>query len=116
MPDASAAVLAVTDRAGQRSRRLEAIGDEAQLTVTDAGYSLWQVTGDEIDSHPPADPEPSYIQLIVDQWQRLIERPATAHPPASRDHARALACVEACLLSARTGQPENPRKLLEMHR
>jgi hypothetical protein len=117
MPDGSAAVLAVSDQAGQRLRRLEAIGEAAQLTVADTDYALWQTTGELIDDHREANGEPRYIELIVTQWQRLMQRTRWPRDPiAERDQARALACCEACLLSARTGQPENPRKLIEMHR
>lgn len=117
MPDGAGATLAVTDRAGRAERRLEAIGEQAHLTVTDTDYTLHQIGGALIDHHRSPEGPMSYVALIADQWHRLIDRPKT--PRGKTDaiqQARALACCEASLLSARTGQAESPRKLMEMHR
>lgn len=107
--------LIASDRGGHDARRLEALGDAAHLTVNDASYTLLDLEGEPIDRHE-GDGQPTTVaDLVADQWRRTLERGGagpTAVPPPRR--VSALACCEACLLSARTGQPESPRRVLEM--
>jgi hypothetical protein len=139
MPDGAATVLVVSDTAGQARRQFEVIGDEAQLTLDASSYMLHHPDGRVLDSHEEDDetgngiePLPSgglasggvaargaepYVALIAGQWRHLMDGPRRPMPrQAPYAPARVLACCQACLLSARTGQPENPRKLLEIHR
>jgi len=116
MADGSGAVLAVADAGGGTPRRLEVLGQQAHLTATDNTYQLHHADGREIDSHTSQTPAPEFVTLVADQWRGLMERPSTNQPTADPAEARALACCQASVLSARTGQPEAPAKLLEMRR
>lgn len=116
MTDGSAAVLQVADQGGQTRRSLDVLGETGQLAVSDAGYDLRHADGTPVD-HAERRVTVSHADLIATQWRRLLDRPTPSTPEASPDvDANALACCLACLLSARTAQPENPRKLLQMSR
>ncbi|MFP4144387.1 MAG: hypothetical protein ACLFV3_04520 [Phycisphaeraceae bacterium] len=113
LPDGGAVTVLATDRGATACRRLLVIGENGQLRVSDASYELHHGSGDLLDSatlDAPSDP----ASLVAGHWQRLIDRPA---PPTSRAmDEQVLACCAACLLSARTGQPERPSRLLQMRR
>lgn len=115
-----AAVLRVSDRAGDYERRLHVVGEGGQLRADDWCYALDDPTGrclDESDAelaHPTAQ---DLAQLIAMQWRQQLDPPAPSPvKPPRHDDSHTLACCLACLLSARTGQPESPQKLLGMHR
>lgn len=115
--DGGAVTLQVSSRAGDRQRWLSIIADHAQLRVEDTSYDLRQIDGSPIDHADPAAESPSYAQLVAEQWRRIIDRPRD--PDIALQHERsspALACCLTCLLSARTGQPESPRRVLEINR
>lgn len=117
MPDGSAAVLHAADCAAAARRCLHALGDEGELRVSDGGYSLWHLDGRVLDQHAPG-ATVDYAELVARHWQRLLGRPtppdeASLHADGA---AAALACCLACLLSARTGQPESPWRALQMNR
>ena len=116
LPDGGTAVVVAGDRAAEPRRRLHVAGGEVELHVTDTSYDLRRIGGDVLDRAEPAG-STVYADLIARQWRRLLDRPdlADASIPPHRD-AEALSCCMACLLSARTGQPESPRKLMEMNR
>src|SRR5690606_28997376 len=120
MPDGSSAVLQISDRAADERRYLHVLGQSAELRITDTGYDLRHADGSVVDRSEPAPTGIPFVDLIASQWRPLLSRPDLASPaatgtPPHRD-PDALACCLACLLSARTGQPESPRKLLEMGR
>ena len=80
---------------------------------TDTTYALHRRGGEpEASTDPP--PPGRFADLVAYQWRALMERPAAPTPPGVQ--AQALACVHAALLSARTGQPESPAKLLQLSR
>lgn len=108
----SAAVLA-TDQSAELTRRLTVVGDQAQLTVTTGGYQLTRTTGELMDQLI-AEREPTYLEQLAAQWRRLIDQrtPPPEHRAERERHA--IACCHACLLSARTGEPESPRRVLEL--
>lgn len=114
--DGGAVLLELADTAGQTRRSLSVLGDDAQLTVLDTQYSLARLDGTVIDQSPDAasPTPPTFIDQLAHQWRRLLDRPAPPLP--SPTLADALACAHACLLSARTGQPESPAKLLKISR
>ncbi len=116
MPGASAALLEVTDTAGQTGRVLRVQGDSASLRITDSAYTLHAPNGDLLDEASDSGPA-GFVDMLAAQWRRLLDRPnpagATVHAQSQAD---AMACCLACLLSIRTGQPESPGKLLEMNR
>ena len=107
----AAAVLELSDRVGPHRRSLHVIATEAQWHVDDLGYQLRRPDGHLLDEHRPARPAIGLADLITAQWQGLLGQGALRPAP---DHAAILACCQATRLSAHTGQPESPLKLLEM--
>jgi predicted dehydrogenase len=118
-----AAAVCASDRTGTAARTLHLIADGGSLHVTDLGYQLHDAQGQPLDrAEPPEPPEshkshPSWAHLIAHHWLAILNRPQHPLRPDAplADDDWTLACCMACLLSARTGQPENPGKLLEMH-
>ena len=113
--DGGAAVLSLCDRAGETRRQLEVIGADGHLHVTDGNYRLRHADGSEVDHTDPPQEPLAFADLVADQWQQHLHRPEPLGAASPR-HADALACCLACLLSARTGQPESPHRQLEMGR
>ncbi|MEL7087868.1 MAG: hypothetical protein AAGL98_05405 [Planctomycetota bacterium] len=117
--DGGAVLLEASDRALVPRRELALLNAAADAQIDDASYRLHPAppAGPDNDMPPPetgGDPSarPSYADLVANQWRRWIDRPAPPIPPALI--AQALACIHACLLSARTGQAESPAKLLRL--
>ena len=106
-----AAVLHVADRAAMWRRHMLVIGSDGVLDWSDAAYRLTGPTGAEVDQTPPAHDQTDPIDLIVRQWQRLIDGSVA---PASVDARTILACCQAAALSCRTGQLESPGTFLRM--
>jgi len=115
LADGRGVVVQVSDLAGHTAARLQAVGEHAVLEVTDLGYSLHDLEGALIDKHATDRWEADFTQMVADQWQQAIERPAAAGPDLFSAHAQTLACCLACLLSSRTGEAESPAKLLGLH-
>jgi hypothetical protein len=116
VPGVNAALLEVTDTAGQTGRVLRVHGDGASLRITDSAYTLHDPNGGLLDE--ASDPGPAgFVDMLAAQWRRLLDRRVPAGTPVhAQPQADAMACCLACLLSIRTGQPESPGKLLEMNR
>lgn len=115
LPGVGSAGVLVSDQAAELTRRLTVIGDQTQLVVTTGGYQLTKTDGEVVD-HLDTNREPSYLEQLAAQWRRLIDqRTAPPEHRATREQ-NALACCHACLLSARTGEPESPQRMLEMAR
>ncbi len=118
------AVMQISDCAGYRGRQMNILGDQGHLCVTDLGYQLYDTAGRCLDQHQPAHPNADaavdFDQLIASHWQSMIldavTQPGPTQSPGTTADVHALACCLACLLSARTGHPESPRKLLDLHR
>jgi hypothetical protein len=116
MPGANAALLEITDAAGQTGRVLRVRGDNASLRITDTAYTLRNTAGDMLDETTATGPD-GFVDMLAAQWHRLLDQPANAISAGhAQPQADAMACCLACLLSIRTGQPESPSKLLEMSR
>ena len=112
----AAAVIEASDQVPAESRQLRLVADKGQLLVNDNSYALHDEHGQLLDALEPASPGAEYARLIAQQWQRMLELSQTPLPHHDRAEDRdLLACCRACLLSARTRQPESPRKLLELH-
>jgi hypothetical protein len=114
--DGMSAVLHATDRAAVSRRRLHVLSDAAELLVRDTDYELHDTAGTLIDEHRPKLTRTGLADLIAAQWQRLLERRSDVAAWPDALDADALACCHACLLSARTGAPEDPGKLLRLPR
>ena len=113
LPGVGSAGILVSDQAAELTRRLTVVGEQAQLIITAGGYRLTKSDGEVMDEHQ-AEREPTYLEQVAAQWRRLIDQ-RTAPPEHRAERERnALACCHACLLSARTGQPESPGRVLEL--
>ena len=110
-------VIDASDRAAVLARQVRVVGDDGQFCATDHDYSLYTMSGKLLDGNPSARPSTgSYSDHIAQHWRRLLERPSMGDLKPRNQHEDVLiACCLACLLSARTGQPESPQKLLEAH-
>jgi hypothetical protein len=94
--------------------------------LTDRGESMGQQqSGSALDAADPANAmgdlaKPmSYAALVVDHWRQLLGRPELALDQINQSGAfdrKALACCNATLLSARTGQPESPANMLRLRK
>ncbi len=117
LPDGVTATVRISDRAGPWRRTVHTVADNGYLRVTDHDYALFDDAGNCLDHLDAANKDPfTFDQLLAANWNRLIEQPNDAppdRPPPPASHT--LACCLASLLSARTGQPESPRNLLQIH-
>ncbi len=120
--DRAAATVTASDRSTAFCRRLLAVGETGLLDLDDLTYRLHcdpaaeaAVEADAAAAPPPGPAEPiptSPADLIARQWRWLMAR---RHVRPTADRRAIIACCEAALLSARTGQPESPHKLLRLH-
>jgi len=110
--DSASAVVHASDQAATFTRTLTALGDTAQLALTDAGYTLHQPTGELIDD-TTIDHPPDAVGDIAAQWRDTLRDGAA---PPSEDAVHILACCTAALLSCRTGQQESIERQLQIRR
>lgn len=115
LPGVGSAGVLVSDQAAELTRRLTVVGDQAQLVITAGSYRLTRTNGEVVD-HQDAEREPDYIEQLAAQWRRLIDQRTPPPEHRATREQNALACCLACLLSARTGTPESPGRLLELAR
>lgn len=116
-PAGSSITLLAADHTPALPRTLSVLGDTGQLTISTTGYHLCDAEGHTIDRLDPAQSEPPALDQMADQWRRLIDQrgPSTpADAPGTRRDQQALACTLAALLSAKTGQPESPQRVMQM--
>lgn len=117
-PAGSSITLLAADNSPTLPRTLAVLGDTGQLTLTPTGYHLKNAQGETVDQLEPASANvPPTLDQMADQWRRLIDQrgPATpADAPGTRRDQQALACTLAALLSAKTGQPESPQRVMQM--
>lgn len=107
----SGVTLHLADRAPARQRQATAIGRDGMLLLSDAGYRLFSGDNaplDAADVH--ADAAEGLAGLIAHQWRWL----AAGRQAAPVDRRRVIACCQAILLAARTGQTEYTEKLMRM--
>jgi len=111
------ATVSVSDLAGCHHRRLEVVGDGGHLTLEDRAYRLWDTQGDELDRLADRSAIPvGFDELIAGQWLGLMRGGVGAAETGRIVHdSDVVACCLASLLSARTGEPERPQRLLELH-
>ena len=115
-PDGSSLVMTISDGSGAARRSLTVLGDEAELGVTNTSYHLRYIDGREVDHGEDAGQPDSTADLIVHQWRRVLDGRNNLPEDRVAAEAEALACGLACLLSTRTGQSENPAKLIQINR
>ncbi|MEX2673336.1 MAG: hypothetical protein WD294_14635 [Phycisphaeraceae bacterium] len=109
--DGASASLLASDRAANWQRRLTALGSEAQLELGDIAYRLHERDGKLIDSLEHLDQPLDAVDLLVQQWRRIISGGVI---PRHQDQRTLIACCQAALLSCRTGQLESPNTLLRL--
>jgi hypothetical protein len=107
--------LTAGDRLGCELSHARFVAAEAMFAVDRHGYTLIAKDGQVIDQHEAQDDDASCWQAVADTWTQILDQPAPAGPPWPDNAQReALACCLACLLSARTGQPESPQRLMTL--
>ena len=109
--DNRCASLCISDCAGAWLRRIVVVGDGGCLRIDDGGFEWIAPDGRTIDAHREKR-TPSPGELVARQVRRLLEGRDGINPPP--DTARLLALCEAARLSAKTGGPEIPEKVMEM--
>lgn len=112
--DGGSVLIEVTDTAAHTRRELSVVSEDVQLIVGDTAYELRRGEDAVPEAGGQDAAQPTFVDLVAHQWQALLQHQHAAAPAGPLDQA--LACVHACLLSARTSQPERPGKLLELSR
>jgi len=118
LPDERSAVLRLTDRFGGSGRDVRATAQNGTWRVTDNAFTMRDSAGKVIDGDDAAAlwmHDDGFARLIAADIQRLLSTPPTTVPQVDPRQADALACCMATLLSARTGEPESPAKLLDLY-
>jgi len=111
--DDRCACIAISDRAGAWFRGVTVLGDGGCLRISDDGFEWRAPDGSVIDAHEEDEPFNAGT-LCGLHVQRLIEqRDAGEAPP---DSMMLFALCEAARLSCRTGEGEEPRKVMQMLR
>jgi hypothetical protein len=103
--------LHLADRAPARQRSAAAVGRDGMLLLADDGYRLFtrdDAPLDAADVH--ADAAQGLAGLIAHQWRFL----AAGRQADPLDRRHVIACCQAILLAARTGQTEYTDKLMRM--
>ena len=108
--DRRCASLALSDRGGRWFRSATILGEGGSLQLDDAGFEWFSPDGEAVDAHR----ERQMLgpgELVAWYLRRRGSRAEPAHAPV--DHGALLALCEAARLSARTGAPEDPRKVVD---
>ncbi|MBL4701308.1 MAG: hypothetical protein JKX85_08620 [Phycisphaeraceae bacterium] len=109
--------MLLSDHAAMSHRQMTLLGHDAQLIVTDTRYELYQPDGTIIDQWACETQMPCFGELVSDGCHAALTNPyAQAIDDATLINRRqaALGCAHACLISARTGEPETPARILEL--
>ncbi|XAL99212.1 hypothetical protein OT109_16725 [Phycisphaeraceae bacterium D3-23] len=112
-PGGCGVLLFATDHSPAPAQSLTVLGDHGQLTATPTGYRLTRQDG-TVEDEKESTPAPPRIDQTANQWRRLIDQRASTDEPGTRREQAALACTLATLLSAKTGQPESPQRVMQM--
>lgn len=115
VPDGGAAIIAVTDQHPSEHAVMSLSGSGGAMRVTPDSYQLQLYESDEIEGSADLLQDTSAASLAIWQWQRLMTRQQYAPTdPRAASSEEVLACCHACLLSARTSEPERPEKFLRL--
>jgi predicted dehydrogenase len=109
--DDRCACIAVSDRAGAWFRGVTLLGENGSLRISDTDFQWRAADGRAMDAHDEVKPL-SAGALCGLHIQRLLERRDDTEPPA--DMPLLLSLCEAARLSSRTGEGEEPRKVMQM--
>ena len=111
-PDGRSASVSLTDQAGQWFRGVTILGERGCLRVEDDAFEWIDPDGQPIDRSERADEHPDPARIIGQAIARRLS--GVTEPEDPRVRLRAIGMAEAAALSARTGQPESPAKLLHL--
>lgn len=109
--DDRCACIAISDQAGGWFRGVMVLGEGGCLRISDDGFEWRSADGDIVDAHH-GEHLLSAGALCGLHIQRLIEQRDSGEAPA--DTASLFALCEAARLSSRTGEGEEPRKVMHM--
>lgn len=119
LSDGRGLTLQASDQAGSTFRRIDLLGKTGSFHATDDMYVLMNRRGEIIDQWRAEGYVLNFTALVAATWRPLLGRTSGGGGGGTEavnvDHERrVLACCLASLLSSRTGQPENPAKLLSL--
>jgi len=105
------ATLHLCDRVAHQRRAATVVGREGMLRLTDGGYRLYMRDAEPLEADEATEGRaPTLAALIAHQWRAMARRRA-ADPV---DRRQVIACCQAILLAARTGQTEHTDKLMRL--
>jgi len=111
-PDGKSASVSLTDQGGRWFRGVTILGEGGCLRVEDDGFEWIGHDGALIDRSERGPEAFDPARIIGSAIRRGLEGATEAEDPATLQ--RVLAMAEAAGLSARTGEPESPAKLLRL--
>lgn len=115
IPDGGAAIIAVSDQHPTEHAVLALSGSGGSMRITPDSYQLHLYESDEKEAGDVLLKSTTATDLGIWQWQRLMSRPQfTPADPRAALNEEVLACCQACLLSARTREPERPDKFIRL--
>lgn len=115
VPDGGAVVVTVSDQNVEERMSLDLTGSGGEMHVRPDAYEIYLCESDEREARTDLVATNSIADLVAWQWRRLIGRADfVPQDPRAPMNEQVLACCHACLLSARTGEPERPEKLLQI--
>ncbi len=114
LPGGGAVLMQASDQAAAHHRQMHVIGKDGRLEVSDHAYRLLSADGKIADQAAEDRGRTDVIDLITDDWRRLLRQAQSLTPRDAESELSAMACCLACQLSARTGEAESPAKLKAM--
>ena len=115
IPEGGAAIIAVSDQHPDERSVVSLSGTGGFMRVTAARYELHLYETDEKEAADQLVSGQAATDLAVWQWRRLLARANfTPTDPRAATSDDVLACCHACLLSAKTREPERPEKFLRL--
>lgn len=107
------ASVVTTRRAGPISEGLSLHGREGSLTATAESCLLCDPEGNVLDRTDSLTTPEQMYRLQVEAFATSVLNEAASYQCSGRENLLPLAVIEAVYLSARTGQPESPVRLLK---
>jgi predicted dehydrogenase len=109
--DDRCACVAISDRAGGWFRGVTVLGDGGCLRISDDGFEWRSAGGDLLDAHEEEEPFSAGALCGMHLLRMIEQRDVGEAPP---DIVSLLALCEAARLSSRTGEGEDPRRVISM--
>jgi len=100
---------------GPKREFLQVFGKDKILTVTDAGFTVSDSAGQVEEEQQGDDDEFSRVRKLLENFALSILWPDNNRLCSSgRENLSNMAVIESAYLSARTGMPEEPRRIVDM--